>query len=457
MMLASNTPQRVGTGSSMRTYYFARALSQLGDLTIGLFSPVEEFKPGSIDFRSRIIQPSTVDALHGKSNAAGWFDAMTVALMPWRDKWSGLLRYIVAMEAETAEETSIPRRALASLFRVEFAAANRFFDPMPLMAFWQWKAFSEIRPSLIQELRRNKYDVLWFEHGFNVPLLEELKADVDSSVVIVCNAHNMEFHLAEQFASQAVDSLDLSAWQRQAHLVKRTEVRSFRTSDLVVVCSDDDRRIALAEAPDANVFTAENGVDTNYFRPLRSLPKDELPTVLFTGLFTYPPNLDAAKYFLTEILPLIRQVVADCRVVFAGRRAGPALEQYIAGLDGIECVTDPVDMRPEFERAWAFVAPLRMGGGTRLKILEAMAMECAVVSTSIGAEGMPYVHGTHFLSADSPATFAREVIRLLRDEELRSALAQNAAILVRQEYDWTKVTEKATRRLSQIIDMKLAR
>jgi glycosyltransferase involved in cell wall biosynthesis len=454
LMLASNTPQRIGTGSSMRTYHFARALSRFGDLTIGLFSPENEYRQSSVDFPALVVRPPSGRLTRKTRRAAGWVDAISVALMPWRDKWSGLLRYIVAMSSEPPRVTRPGRKALSSVFRAEFAIASRYFNPMPLMTFWQRRDFAAIRKPLELEIRQSGFDIVWFEHGFNLPLVEELLASTRLRSVIVCNTHNMEFHLAEQFASKANAETGLSDWQRQPALLQRVESRAFEKSDLVIVCSDGDNAIALRQVPSATVLTAENGVDTDYFRPSGSITRDAVPTVLFTGLFTYPPNLDAAKYFLSEILPLIQQRVPECRIVFAGRHASSALESHVAGLRNVECVSDPIDMRPEFERAWVFAAPLRMGGGTRLKILEAMAMECPVVSTSIGAEGMPYVPGKHLLIADDAQGFATEIVRLISDTELRAVISTEAAKLVRGEYDWSKVTEKAIRRLGNLLDVK---
>jgi glycosyltransferase involved in cell wall biosynthesis len=456
LMLASNNPQRIGTGSSMRTYHFARALSQLGELTLGLFSPSEEFARNSIDFPAEIIGPSAPRLNRARSRSDGWRDAISVVLMPWRKQWSGLLRYIVATGNERSGRRGMTRNALSTVVRAEFAIANRYFNPMPLMTFWQRDSFEAIRREVKHEMRRCRFDILWFEHGFNFPLVQELLESIDPTTLIVCNTHNMEFHLAKQFEPASDDPTSVSDWQLQSATLRRVESRAFKTSDLVVVCSDKDKELALGLAPAATVETAENGVDTDYFRPGTSIAKANVPTVLFTGLFTYPPNIDAAKFLVLEILPLVRESIPDCRVVFAGRNAGPALEKLIEGLEGLECVTNPEDMRQQFERAWIFSAPVRMGGGTRLKILEAMAMECPVVSTTIGAEGMPYVHGKHILIADGASAFAAEVVRLIRDSQLREVISRDAATLVRQKYDWSDVAAKAIRRIERLLDAKHA-
>ena len=130
----------------------------------------------------------------------------------------------------------------------------------------------------------------------------------------------------------------------------------------------------------------------------------------------------------------------DVRFVFAGSKASAAWREHANGDSTIECISDPVDIRPCFREAWIFVVPLLVGGGTRLKILEAMAMEVPIVSTSIGAEGIDCVDGEHILLADSPQTFADAVVRILEDQEFGERLKQNASQWVRNRYSWKSLS-----------------
>jgi glycosyltransferase involved in cell wall biosynthesis len=167
-------------------------------------------------------------------------------------------------------------------------------------------------------------------------------------------------------------------------------------------------------------------------------------------LFSYRPNIDAARFFLVDIFPLIKRELPDCRVIFAGRQASEAFGELDCPL-GVEIVADPEDMRFQFDRAWIFVAPLRMGGGTRLKILEAMAMECPVVSTRIGSAGLPVEVGKHLLLEDEPRRFADAVIGLVRDEEQRKGIAKNALQLVRNCFDWSSVAREGVRNVARAV------
>jgi glycosyltransferase involved in cell wall biosynthesis len=142
--------------------------------------------------------------------------------------------------------------------------------------------------------------------------------------------------------------------------------------------------------------------------------------------------------------------------LFAGAKASSALSELGYVDSNIECVSSPPDIRPCFERSWIFVVPLRAGGGTRLKILEAMAMELPIVSTAIGAEGIPCQDGEHILLADSPSDFANAVLRLLADEKLRLQLSNEAASWVRKNYDWKDLCESAVNSLRQQYEPTLA-
>jgi glycosyltransferase involved in cell wall biosynthesis len=324
---------------------------------------------------------------------------------------------------------------------------------MPLMAFWHRERFKKIEPILARELRDSPFDIIWVEHGFNIAITRELIECGTPGAILVANTHNVEFELAMQFAKSGEVESSLIDSEAQARSLYRAESEAFRLADLIVVCSTTDKDIACKAVPTGNYVVAENGVDIEYFKRRTTFVQGGLPVLLFTGLFTYRPNFDAAKYFVDEILPLI-QDSRQVEVVFAGRNAATALAEVVRDRENVRCVSDPEDMRPQFGRASVFVAPLRLGGGTRLKILEAMAMECPVVSTSIGAEGMPYENGRHLLIADNPRSIADATLRILEDSKLRDSLVNNAASLVRNEFDWSTVTRKVIDHLGQMLTVR---
>jgi glycosyltransferase involved in cell wall biosynthesis len=174
--------------------------------------------------------------------------------------------------------------------------------------------------------------------------------------------------------------------------------------------------------------------------------------LVFTGSMDWLPNEDAMLFFCRETLPLIRRDEPDVTLSIVGRAPTPAVAA-LARQPGVIVTGRVEDVRPYVRDAAVYVVPLRIGGGTRLKIFEAMAMGKAVVSTSVGAEGLPVAHGEHVWLADDPQAFARAVVDVLRDVKRRRHLEQAARSLVVQRYDWSAVAgalEGALIRFAQV-------
>jgi glycosyltransferase involved in cell wall biosynthesis len=150
------------------------------------------------------------------------------------------------------------------------------------------------------------------------------------------------------------------------------------------------------------------------------------------------PNEDAMLFFCRDILPIVRAEEPDVTLSIVGRAPTPAVRKLAAD-HGIVVTGRVDDVRPFMREAAVYVVPLRIGGGTRLKIFEAMAMGKAVVSTTVGAEGLPVTGGEHVMIADEPDTFARAIVRLVRDVDRRRALEATARALVVEKYDWSVV------------------
>jgi polysaccharide biosynthesis protein PslH len=182
-----------------------------------------------------------------------------------------------------------------------------------------------------------------------------------------------------------------------------------------------------------------NGVDCDRNRP--GLAPGEPQRLVYNGALTYQANYDAVKYFLAEIYPLIRKAQPDVTLAVTGSTQGVNLAD-LALSDGVKLTGYLDDVRPVVAGSRVCVVPLQEGGGTRLKILEAMALGTPIVSTSKGAEGIEARHGEHLLLADDAASFAECTLSLLRDTDLRQRLAVNARRLVEERYDWTRIGER---------------
>jgi glycosyltransferase involved in cell wall biosynthesis len=253
-------------------------------------------------------------------------------------------------------------------------------------------------------------------------------------------AHNPRARL--QHASGGAYSF--AQWQK----LRLYEARVMRASDLVLAVADEDRAILRRLAPGANVGVVPNGVDTTYFSraaltrdragPLAFAP----PTLVFSGTLDFRPNVDAMTWFVHEVLPRLRDRHPNLRLLVVGRRPAPALRQLAR--DGAIALTGEVpDARPYIAGASAYVVPMRIGGGVRLKLLEALSLEAPVVSTAMGAEGVAGLQGgEHCLLADDPAGFAAEVLRLIDDPALGRRLGAAGRALVREHYDWSTIVPR---------------
>jgi glycosyltransferase involved in cell wall biosynthesis len=260
---------------------------------------------------------------------------------------------------------------------------------------------------------------------------------------LVCNAHNVEYSLYERLAALAKEISARKWHQLQAEANRQLEQAAFETCNLTFCCSEEDARLVRKLAPLASVSVIPNGVDIDYFREGTEAPPTSGPRVIFTGGMNYDPNRDAVEYFVAKILPLIRQRQPTCRFCIAGSAAQSNFAHLAKADPSIEIASDVPDMRPYFAMSDVVVVPLRAGSGTRTKIFEAMAMGRAVVSTTLGAEGIACTPGVHLCLADTPESFAAQVTDLLGDAEKRRAMGQSARRLVCERFDWSKLREEA--------------
>ena len=240
----------------------------------------------------------------------------------------------------------------------------------------------------------------------------------------------------------------------KAWLLGRSEGRYAARFDHVIAVSSTDADLLRRENPALPVSVVENGVDCARLQPLAEAPAGN--DLLFTGVLGYPPNADAVLFFCREILPLVRRAVPDARLLMAGQSPPPEV-RALADWDSVELLADVADIVPCYRRARLSVVPLRAGGGTRLKILESMALGRAVVSTSIGCEGIDVRHGRDILIADDAEAFAACVVSLLRNPEARAALAARARRTVEAGYDWPLLAARQLAVYSSLVDSGLAR
>ena len=253
------------------------------------------------------------------------------------------------------------------------------------------------------------------------------------------STHNVEADIWQRYYENETNGLRRWYIWTQWRKVERFERVALHWMNGALAVSELDRRCLAEWCPELPTTIVPNGVDLDYFRPL---PQPEARrNLVFTGSMDWRPNQDAARYFVREILPLLRQVRPDLECTFVGRNP-PADIQALADVAGVHITGTVEDVRPYVERAAVYIVPLRIGGGSRLKILEAMAMGRAVVSTTVGAEGLDVIHDHHVVLADDPHNFAQSVLRLLDDPERCRKLAMEGRRLVEQCYGWDALADR---------------
>jgi glycosyltransferase involved in cell wall biosynthesis len=262
--------------------------------------------------------------------------------------------------------------------------------------------------------------------------------DFSLSSLLILDEHNIEYELLyRMYRTEGSPMRRFYNWLEFMKF-KREEINSWRRASGCVMTSAREQRIVNALAPDTPTIVGANAVDVNYFQPSPAPCKRH--ALVMTGLMHYRPNIDGALYFINEIFPRILASRPDMVFYIVGAGATDELKR-LAGPTVV--VTDTVpDVRPYVHDAAVFVVPLRMGGGTRLKVLEGLSMAKAVVSTSVGCEGIDVVHGQHLLVADDPQGFADAVLKLSTDTELAGRLGRHGRTLVEEGYKWESVVNR---------------
>jgi polysaccharide biosynthesis protein PslH len=312
--------------------------------------------------------------------------------------------------------------------RFLISLARSWLSPLPV-DLWRWRC-SQLRETVTHLLASESYDLCVADFLSAMPNLPS-KTDVP----VMLFEHNVEHMIWRRLADNA------ARWQRSAlelewRKLRRFERHAVASASLTVAVSEADRDELVRLAPGARVRSMPTGVDTDYFRGNGVDPHEE--SIAFVGSMDWYPNEDAALHLIDSILPLIRIELPELTAALVGRNPSARL-RAAAELAGVRVTGTVPDVRPFLEEAAVLVVPLRIGGGTRLKIFEGLAMGKAVVSTSVGAEGLPLSSGEHLVIADEPHRFAEAVLALLRDHGRRLRLGQTGRELVLDEYSWPRV------------------
>jgi sugar transferase (PEP-CTERM/EpsH1 system associated) len=327
---------------------------------------------------------------------------------------------------------SDPRKGTAGFYA---QAARYLVEPVPYSVAKYRSA--RFRERLTHLLRSENFDVVVCD--FLVPIVNCPERLPCPGILFT---HNVEAEIWRRHAETATSGVMRRLLAQQWRRMLRFERNALRRFDLALAVSDADSETFGRLYPGAArqaIHVVKTGVDTEYFRPIASPRADAHPPhLVFTGSMDWLPNEDGMLFFVQDVLPLIRARVPGVTLSIIGRAPTPAVRR-LADAAGIEVTGRVDDVRPYVAAGTVYVVPLRIGGGTRLKIFEAMSMGKAVVSTAVGAEGLPVSNGRDIAIADAPQAFADAVVRLIAEPAARRAIEEAARRLVVERYDWSAV------------------
>jgi len=343
----------------------------------------------------------------------------------------------LARSSEYCTKVYSVRRKLPSRGSVAFFAqvAGGALSSIPLAV----KRFysDEMRRLLEGLLRTEKFDRAvcdFLVSSIHFPQLEQA----------VLFQHNVETMIWRRHAEHAKDALRRYYFGLQGERMYRYEAETCRRAGHVVAVSHLDAAFMQEMFKIPAVSEIATGVDLDYFAPRESNGDNNTPRhdLVFVGSMDWMPNIDGVLYFVKDILPLIRKQRPECSLAIVGRAPSPEIMALAQQDDHITVTGTVPDVRPYLWGAGVSIVPLRIGGGTRLKIYESMAAGIPVVSTSIGAEGLVYHDGGDILIADTPEDFAGAYLELLANGVRREAIVSNAMEMVRSRFSWEQVTRQ---------------
>jgi glycosyltransferase involved in cell wall biosynthesis len=280
----------------------------------------------------------------------------------------------------------------------------------------------------------------WYEErSFDVAVCDFLDAAVnfprELTIPTVLFQHNVESEIWRRHATNGSTRMMKLVYGLEFAKMRRYEQQAVRRFHYVIAVSEHDKQLMSVWRDPAQLAVVRTGVDTRQFRP-GPHPVESKPLVVFVGAMDWEPNVDAVQYFCEEIWPLVQARIPAAHFRIVGRNPGRQVQRLAS--ESVEVTGRVASIVDQLREAAVVVVPLRIGGGTRLKIYEAMAAGKAVVSTSVGAEGLEVHHGQDAILADTPQAFGEAVVMLLGDPSLRRRYEEAAASHA-SKFDWTDI------------------
>lgn len=306
-----------------------------------------------------------------------------------------------------------------------------FFSGLPhSVALYRTK---ELMRRAVELVDTHQIDIL---HVDTLGLVDEVLGQLPVPVKTLTH-HNVESQMMLRRAEKEPSLLKRSAFFLEAVKLRKYEQRACPSYDLNLMVSDLDESILRGHVPELQSTVIPNGVDCEYFS--FSDRETATPSIIFTGGLDWYPNADAIRYFCTEVWPELKRRVPDITFDIIGRNASRDLKSFVTGLPGIRMHGYVPDVRPYIKQSKIFICPIRDGGGTRLKILDALAQGIPVIGTDIACEGLGVKHGEHVLYANTPKEFLTMIERLLSNDVLCQHLSVTGRRFIEQHYSFKAI------------------
>jgi sugar transferase (PEP-CTERM/EpsH1 system associated) len=362
-----------------------------------------------------------------------------VTLLAFGDSSSAELRDVYT------EIVTVPRGNGYSLGKLLRGAVGR--TPLPLLNYTS----QEMTDAVARLLAEDEFDVVQVESIHLMSYLRTIRARTKRGLVI-CDWHNIESELMQRYSEQEKSAPRRAYAGRTARLMKDSEQRALSEFDAHIAVSERDAKALRSVNSSANVFVIENGVDSSYYATDGS-QSNARKRIVFVGSMDYHANVEGVLRFARSVWPAVHQQKPELVFTIVGKDPASAVRE-LSSIKGIEVTGSVADVRPYYREAVVAIVPLNVGGGSRLKILEAMAASVPVVSTRLGAEGLHVRDGENILIADGEDRLTKALIDLVNDENLRGQLVSGGHSLVAERYDWARLGAKLSECYRQLLSAR---
>ena len=358
--------------------------------------------------------------------------ALQEAMFESNDKGKELSKIHLLTFCKSVEFLDIPVDQVK--FGKHFLAGYGLLNGYPYTILWlKSKA---MRNHLQHALKDHSFDIFHIDTISLAPYIDILNKDTP----LVLDHHNIESHMMLRRSKQEKNRFKKLYFRKEGQKLEEYEKSICKSFNLHITCSDIDSDRLRRIDDSLNIETIPNGVDVEYFTP--SDASTLAKRLVFAGGLNWYPNRDAMEYFARHIWPILKSNDSDFEIDIIGKSPSETLLAQAKNDEGFHVHGFVDDVRPYIQRAGIYICPIRDGGGTKLKILDALAMQKAIVAHPAACEGIEVQEGVHVLFAESPDDFAGQIIRLSKDDELRKTLGLNARTLIKDKYSYKIIGEK---------------